>query len=140
MLRISILLFFLCGYLESSSQTLFIDDNVASTSELYTAIVTQLIIGSEQRFTTEDFLIEKPKWLDIELPNEIDTVVLKYVDRGQLKKMTSGKNTVLLHRLIPVRLDSEGFFVSIVFFEVSRKGKKFNYVNQGGLRWYINSD
>ena len=69
-----------------------------------------------------------------DLPNQILTFKIKYVDQIESKNYLKGKKSMTLVRIIPLRVKGNEFFVNVIPFEVSYKKNNFNYVNGGGLK------
>lgn len=74
------------------------------------------------------------------LPKNCQGLTIKYINNTTIKKFTGKNKTLLLHRIIPLRLKDGEFFVNIIKFEVSRIKKKYKYANKGGNKLIFEYD
>jgi len=61
------------------------------------------------------------------LPQKIGNVEIKLIEYKQLISLTSNKKSIELLRVIPIRHEKGCFFVNILPYRVTKKGKKLEY-------------
>ena len=67
------------------------------------------------------------------LPVKIGNVEIELIEYNKLIKLISKRNSLKLIRVIPVRFEKGYFFVNILQYCVTRKGKKLEYSLQSGM-------
>lgn len=127
------LLIFLIGIVSISTsvngQVAFNTENSDSSNVYFQSL--EILCNAYAQNGYKEILVEESNTTK-GLPNKCQGITIEYIDRVQIKKLTKKGNDLLLHRIIPLRLQDGIFFVNILEFNVSRIKKKYNYVNQGG--------
>jgi len=72
-------------------------------------------------------------WYD--WPKKINNVNINYLDGSSeiLKKIKANKGSIILVKIVPLQYKKEKFFVNVIPFLATAKGKNINMSNGGGL-------
>ena len=73
-------------------------------------------------------------------PKVINDIKINYLDGSSeiIKEIKANKGSLILVKIVPLQYKKERFFVSVIPFLASAKGKKINLANGGGLEVTFN--
>ena len=72
-------------------------------------------------------------WYD--WPKVINNIKINYLDGASeiIKEIKANKGAIVLVKIVPLQYKNESFFVNVIPFLASAKGKNINLANGGGL-------
>ena len=116
------------------SQTIFNTESKDSTNIYSFSLNKYCESLGNLKETTSIVYVEDHYSITKDLPNQIMTFEIKYMDQIKCKKYLKGKKNMTLVRILPLQVKGNEFFVNVIPYEVSYKKNNFNYVNGGGLK------
>ena len=116
------------------SQTIFNTESKDSTNIYSFSLNKYYESLGNLKETTSIVYVEDHYSITKDLPNQIMTFEIKYMDQIECKKYLKGKKNMTLVRILPLQVKGNEFFVNVIPYEVSYKKNNFNYVNGGGLK------
>jgi len=137
-------LFILFGILFSNicfAQNVF-NTEKSDTTNIYRNALTIYCNAIQKNNGNQKLIYVEPNYLLTDsLPKQINGVEIQYPDYIELKKIIkTNSGHITLIRIIPLRVNNDNFFVSLIPFSTTYKRKKFMLGNGGGLTVYYKFD
>ncbi|MEL6194367.1 MAG: hypothetical protein AAFR66_20065 [Bacteroidota bacterium] len=118
----------------SISQTKFNTEEKDSSNVYFYSIIKYCELVDSGRLKKQDIYVEKDYLLTDGLPNQINSLTIKYLDKSQIRKFVRKNTQITILKIFPLAVKEEEFSVFIVPFSVTYKKRKLNYINAGNFQ------